>query len=286
MWTPGSSASKKLDNVVEHNPGDQMLSVESSLLSSDSPQQQQFPPPAAASRQFRPVTMELGCGSSFSQSFSPAKAGLATEILGNEISAEVGKLIPDFLKLAEKLEEKLTVPKEAQAKKPKLYSRRSTKNTVESIAEKKGKPLVVFKDEVKGKQLASKDWKRKKTLLTKVENDKPVGIRGAEDDEGNKKWNLRDRKAIQLPKTAILNPRAGSSSNAVRVAGESGERNMKEKQDDISTFPKLPNFSLQLTTEEIALDMLVMTGKMPSRKPKKRLKSVQRDLNVANNYST
>lgn len=161
----------------------------------------------------------------------------------------------------------------------------STKNTVESKAEKGGKLPMVFKDEVKGKQLASKDGKRKKTLLTKVEN-KPIETGGAQDDEGNKEWNLRDRKSIQLPKSVIPNPLAAPSSNAVRVAGESGERNMKEKQEDISNFPKLPNFSLQLTPEEIALDMLDMTGKMPSRKPKKKEKNVQRDLDVANNYFT
>ncbi|KAL3537055.1 hypothetical protein ACH5RR_000421 [Cinchona calisaya] len=82
-------------------------------------------------------------------------------------------------------------------------------------------------------------------------------------------WNFGTRKLHK--KSQILN----LEKNVVSPAKDQ-ERSAQENKDEKEI--RLPKFSLQLTPQEIADDLFAMTGRRPSRKPKKRTKNVQRQV--------
>ena len=58
----------------------------------------------------------------------------------------------------------------------------------------------------------------------------------------------------------------------------------QEPEQEQESEIKLPEFSLQLTLEEIAQDPFAMTGRIPTKKPKKRRRNAQRLVNVMDTH--
>ncbi|KAK2977837.1 hypothetical protein RJ640_014583 [Escallonia rubra] len=95
-----------------------------------------------------------------------------------------------------------------------------------------------------------------------------------------KTWNLRPRKAApQKP-----NPLNGGSS---KNGGMSPQENKAQASPQNKRAPngeekkqKRRTFAIALTREEIEEDVFAMTGARPSRRPKKRPRTVQRQIDV------
>ncbi|GFP80936.1 hypothetical protein PHJA_000236900 [Phtheirospermum japonicum] len=90
-----------------------------------------------------------------------------------------------------------------------------------------------------------------------MENDKLIKAEGSGSNERVLRWNLRDRKSMQLSKAKQ-------------------QQALTEKED----LPMLPSFSLELNADEIAEDLFAVTGKLPSRRTKKRDKNVQKQIDL------
>ncbi|WOK97725.1 hypothetical protein Cni_G06433 [Canna indica] len=98
-------------------------------------------------------------------------------------------------------------------------------------------------------------------------------------------WNLRTRRAAcngpaENPTSCIPNSILGcpSSSAAEKIPKNCSAMEMVKGASDASTKGKHPQFSVSLTREEIMEDFLAITGRMPPRRPKKRPRSVRRQL--------
>lgn len=99
-----------------------------------------------------------------------------------------------------------------------------------------------------------------------------------------KTWNLRPRKPITKPK----NQNGGSPKIGASAAEENKNHRPESTRTRNATEPKAAEkkdkkkekqkFSVSLTREEIDEDMFAMTGSKASRRPKKRAKNVQRQL--------
>lgn len=106
-----------------------------------------------------------------------------------------------------------------------------------------------------------------------VEAEAPVG-RGrvsaspAEPEEPiTRVWNLRPRKPV-TKKSSTGQIVGGAMSNGVALDGS-----------DRAEAERMAKVSIPLTKEEIEVDFLAFTGSRPARRPKKRAKIIQRDLN-------
>ncbi|XP_021819711.1 uncharacterized protein LOC110761533 [Prunus avium] len=113
--------------------------------------------------------------------------------------------------------------------------------------------------------------------VNEKESSVAAALAALEDEETiQKTWNLRPRRPV--PKA---NGRAGAlktgaplvQQNKTQVAGGSSKAGAKDAQKD----NKL-KISVSLTKEEIEEDIFIMTGARPSRRPKKRAKNVQKQL--------
>ncbi|GFP80935.1 hypothetical protein PHJA_000236800 [Phtheirospermum japonicum] len=90
-----------------------------------------------------------------------------------------------------------------------------------------------------------------------MEDDKLIKAEGSGSNERVLRWNLRDRKSMQLSKAKQ-------------------QQALAEKED----LPKLPSFSLELNAGEIAEDLFAVMGKLPSRRTDKRDKNVQKQIDL------
>ncbi|KAK6920367.1 Protein of unknown function DUF1639 [Dillenia turbinata] len=108
----------------------------------------------------------------------------------------------------------------------------------------------------------------------------------AEDSE-QKTWNFRPRRASRGKKTngeapitrATGLPEVSKTPVSQKPVKNRSEGKSSEKKDKEKERIKF-DFSLTLTREEIEEDLFLMTGSRPSRKPKRRPKSVQSRLDV------
>ncbi|CAK9146204.1 unnamed protein product [Ilex paraguariensis] len=161
----------------------------------------------------------------------------------------------------------------------------------------KTKEKMVAEDDVgKGKEAKPKTYirLRLKNKSDEVGEEVKKAVVDPKDDEViEKTWNLRPRKPIQNPSNSNViatgksgTSKAGGSSKpenkALKGTGggndakaEKKKEKAKEKEKDKDKCP-VTNFSIELTPQEIEEDFLLMTGKRPSRKPKKRSKAVQK----------
>ncbi|KAK8630642.1 hypothetical protein V6N13_079426 [Hibiscus sabdariffa] len=87
-----------------------------------------------------------------------------------------------------------------------------------------------------------------------------------------KTWNLRPRKRI--PKQQNQN---GGGQKTVASAQDNKAQKSESSRSRNAT-PKKHKFSISLTREEIEDDIFAMTGSKPTRRPKKRAKNVQKQL--------
>ncbi|XP_007052276.2 PREDICTED: uncharacterized protein LOC18614448 [Theobroma cacao] len=95
-----------------------------------------------------------------------------------------------------------------------------------------------------------------------------------------KTWNLRPRKPITKPRNQNgAAPRIGASAheNKIHRPESTRSRNVTEPKA-AEKKEKKKKFSISLSREEIDDDIFAMTGSKPSRRPKKRAKNVQKQL--------
>lgn len=100
-----------------------------------------------------------------------------------------------------------------------------------------------------------------------------------------KTWNLRPRKLITKPETKV---NFGSSSGGRSRMGVASTRVSKPRFAKLRARPSLERpvvkkecgFVFALTKEEIEHDFMHMTGEKPPKKPLKRPKIVQKNLDV------
>lgn len=176
-------------------------------------------------------------------------------------------------------------------------------------SDKKKPAVVVSSDDLvessEKKPTASSDGSRSKIFIRiRTKNSKTadeVADTGdhtsvAEDAEESvpKTWNLRPRRMItKVNNNAIggaskiggaavpdnkaqppARPELTRNRNIVTTEAKVPEKKEKEKE-------KKQKFSISLTKEEIENDFLILTGSKPARRPKKRAKNVQKQLDVS-----
>ncbi|KAK8958202.1 hypothetical protein KSP40_PGU022690 [Platanthera guangdongensis] len=119
----------------------------------------------------------------------------------------------------------------------------------------------------------------------------PVQKQGAEEDEDAKEsnpsgasasrpWNLRSRRAPKnVPAEIVLNRNPSPSSSFPSPSHSSLHKTRLEGLEMRENGARR-KFSIALSREEIEEDFLVAKGAKPPRRPKKRAKYVQRQLDV------
>lgn len=98
-------------------------------------------------------------------------------------------------------------------------------------------------------------------------------------DEVAKTWNLRPRRPVTRPPNANAqesNPQAQSQPELTVIRAVSEEKVAKKRQI----------FSVSLSKEDIEKDFLITTGSKPPRRPKKRARNVQKQLDVILNLKS
>ncbi|PKU68954.1 hypothetical protein MA16_Dca002222 [Dendrobium catenatum] len=93
--------------------------------------------------------------------------------------------------------------------------------------------------------------------------------RSAADSQNDKRWNLRSRTNARRTSTAPLALPAKASERTMRLRSEHSEKEKKKQR-----------FSISLSREEIEEDIFAFTGSRPRRRPKKRPRNVQWQLDV------
>jgi hypothetical protein len=105
-----------------------------------------------------------------------------------------------------------------------------------------------------------------------------------EEAEAQKPWNLRPRKAAQ--RSAMMEIRAESAAIAIAgVQQQHQSENVQPKSLRLrgaaeSQSTEKRKFWIALSKEEIEEDVFVMTGSRPARRPRKRPKNIQKQLDV------
>jgi hypothetical protein len=101
-----------------------------------------------------------------------------------------------------------------------------------------------------------------------LQKEKPQGAVGA--SQPPRPWNLRTRRS------ATAAPLAAGSEGAGKAAAWQAQQPLASPPVDA----RKRGFSVALTKEEIAADFLAIRGARPPRRPKKRPRAVQRQLDV------
>ncbi|KAB1225088.1 hypothetical protein CJ030_MR1G005383 [Morella rubra] len=96
------------------------------------------------------------------------------------------------------------------------------------------------------------------------------------EEPASKTWNLRPRKPAPRPNANGVGglPAQETKSQPVRPADSSRTRN----GTDTKIPEKRPKLSIALSRNEIEQDIIALTGSKPSRRPKKRVKNIQKQL--------
>ncbi|KAI4303270.1 hypothetical protein MLD38_038920 [Melastoma candidum] len=116
-------------------------------------------------------------------------------------------------------------------------------------------------------------------------NSKKEGLDGegsVEGEDGRKPWNLRPRRGPMATAAAAAaaavgarnGEHEGGAGNRSRRNGDGGEHKKEEKEEG----KKKRRLWIALTKEEIEEDVFIMTGCRPSRRPKKRNRTEQKQL--------
>ncbi|XP_059301677.1 uncharacterized protein LOC132053610 [Lycium ferocissimum] len=106
------------------------------------------------------------------------------------------------------------------------------------------------------------------------------------DEEATKTWNLRPRKPIHKSLNLNSGPFRSSGSAIQESKSQSNHVNVvnKEKENNesnaVTKKEKRLRFSVGLSREEIEEDIYAMTGSKAARRPKKRVKAVQKQLDI------
>ncbi|KAI3681417.1 hypothetical protein L6452_36212 [Arctium lappa] len=104
----------------------------------------------------------------------------------------------------------------------------------------------------------------------------------AEEDSFPKTWNLRPRRPPMNHRQSNGGlPKIGSSPLQESTTCHGGNKQASEvKNNDLGTSKKQKKFSIALSRDEIEEDIFALTGSKPSRRPKKRPRTVQKQLDT------
>ncbi|XVE76873.1 hypothetical protein DITRI_Ditri13aG0015300 [Diplodiscus trichospermus] len=92
-----------------------------------------------------------------------------------------------------------------------------------------------------------------------------------------KTWNLRPRKPVSMNENAL---RIAATAHENKTRRPESSRSWNLIEPTAAMKEKKPKFSISLTKEEIEEDVFAMTGSKPSKKPKRRPKNVQKELDL------
>ncbi|KAF7139436.1 hypothetical protein RHSIM_Rhsim07G0034400 [Rhododendron simsii] len=115
-------------------------------------------------------------------------------------------------------------------------------------------------------------------VVNKTEGGGGGGGGGEVDDLVGKSWNLRPRKPMRK---LLSNGNGGGTFAAENNRVFSQQQTMPNRQEVVQTEEKKETkqkFSILLTRQEIEEDIFVMTGSKPARRPRKRAKVVQKQI--------
>lgn len=163
------------------------------------------------------------------------------------------------------------------------FRRPSTPSSLEKLL----KPALVAGDgssDAGIEEIRAKLLNHLRTAADQMRFKVPGGDAEEEESSALRPWNLRTRRAAckapaekHPPPAAapvVENPRSlrlrGSAAAAATAAAQIGEKKEKEKE----------KLSISLSREEVEEDFFILTGSKPSRRPKKRAKIIQRQLDA------
>ncbi|KAL9267501.1 hypothetical protein AKJ16_DCAP23391 [Drosera capensis] len=127
--------------------------------------------------------------------------------------------------------------------------------------------MVGHDDENLIKRMIGDDVENLITRMT-VNDDEDVIVKKIGDDDG-KGWNMRPRR----PKGVVERKKAGSEKAEIVVRGTES----RKEEKNVKPSAKL---CLSLSREEIMTDLIAFRALRPCKKPKKRPRSVQNELNM------
>jgi hypothetical protein len=136
-------------------------------------------------------------------------------------------------------------------------------------------PRQKFTTEVSDKKSEIKSVEdRKSKIYIRLPKKKADDVEAEADESAPKTWNLRPRRPLhkQIDKTAFSPAVEHKSHSPVRQNRPEVEVNTLEKSE------KKHKFSISLSREEIEEDIFALTGSKPSRRPKKRARAIQKQL--------
>ncbi|XAR63245.1 hypothetical protein NMG60_11023120 [Bertholletia excelsa] len=131
---------------------------------------------------------------------------------------------------------------------------------------------------------------RTKTKPDDVQDEGKAGTEGEAEESVAKTWNLRPRKPIRkLSNSNGGVPKIGGAPSPVNKSqlqqaapnrSESGFLRSGHETELAEKKQKRQRFSVALSRQEIEEDIYALTGSKPARRPKKRAKAVQKQLDT------
>ncbi|XP_010921901.1 uncharacterized protein [Elaeis guineensis] len=134
---------------------------------------------------------------------------------------------------------------------------------------------------------SSPEMEGSKRNLPRIQDAKDMEVGGGEKAEESspaavRPWNLRSRRGACVAPVEIGRGRNNFSSSSCSPSPVQLERSGLVKslgpRSEVLEKGERPKFSISLTREEVEEDFLAMKGKKPPRRPKKRAKIVQKQL--------
>jgi len=144
-----------------------------------------------------------------------------------------------------------------------------------------------MKDKILRKEVSDDDSEVEEEQSLQYQSQTPPGavVPAAEEPAGQevRPWNLRTRRAAIGGGNPIsgkvsgnnCSPLRSDSAKSPRLRGDKRDREEKEKQKERVVF------SVPLSKKEIEEDFMAMLGHRPSRRPKKRPRIVQKQMDVS-----
>lgn len=153
---------------------------------------------------------------------------------------------------------------------------------IDAAGNKEGRSKILLK--IPRKNKAEEIHEEQKGDESQEEGKGVTADEEAAEESAPKTWNLRPRKPIHKSLNLNGGPFRASGSVMQENKSQSPHLNMNKPENNESNPPqkkeKMPRFSIALTREEIDEDIYAMTGSKASRRPKKRVKAVQKQLDV------
>lgn len=159
------------------------------------------------------------------------------------------------------------------------------KSEKDSVSEKDSKAKIFIRLKNTGKVAESADEKNEShdqvPKTDEIQAEKGVDVENCENEEAEepKTWNLRPRRVGKKADDKAT-VKVQENRTRIRTDGIGSSNSLSDKKE------KKEKFSISLSREEIEEDFLLMTGSKPPRKPKRRTKTVQRQLDVRISYKS